>query len=298
MPHVYAIFAILCLIVRPPLVLAQDDEVQGTPAILDLLLPEGELRMLEMDCYLLATTQGGQMPGGVNTVCQHWQIIVDDQTITFIKDESGLVHDYENDRVVFDRHGIFIESTHSFGQKSVFDITTTARRNEGEIDITRHSVSTVTNRDHSETQSIEYDPDTFVLHAPCLPLALAYHIREEHEDFEIPIGSLVAMTGEATERLTFQAIGTEAIEIADEQYQAHVFIVSNFFESAPDENVWPDTLFYVLPTGQIVRTVTRHEGATMIAETVTAQVVEELLGVEEQEDREEENEKEAGPSHL
>lgn len=232
---------------------SEDDGYVPTPTnLLELLPPEG-LGSLACDEYWKVSNPEIDP----SDTLFHRRVVVADGCIEFFQshvvEEWGWACHY----LVLDEQGELVETgqcqrysgEHFRGSHATLDA-------DGEV-IQGKLVSRVNDDEAMDGYTREFDLEAHAgsIHGIMVPLAIAYHLREGNEQFEIQVRSYTAhATAGVTDCYRFEMVGTEQVEYGGEQVEAFVLVGRSWREHGPasqdTDDFGCDVMWYCLPNGR------------------------------------------------
>ncbi|MEM9416495.1 MAG: hypothetical protein AAGA29_13615 [Planctomycetota bacterium] len=254
---------------------AVDEDIATTPTDLaELLGPDGlEGAAGEFYLRLHAPDFGGDVEG-----VMHWRIVVEDGRLVLTMNETQ-GHGVTVRRQVFAADGAFIESSkhHTGSESTRFE---TAVREGDTVQMTRGRTTADWESEPRE-DVVDYEPLVDLVPDAWMPIVLAYHIREGHEQFTFRMSEIYSRQSRYVEVVYAEHIGTEVIDVLGEEVEAHVLMVTMHSERDGETLERPEAVqemqMYVLADGSIVRMRMEMEGMTFSAEAISAEEAEELM---------------------
>ncbi|MFI4860032.1 MAG: hypothetical protein ACIAXF_05050 [Phycisphaerales bacterium JB063] len=266
---------------------AAEVEYAPTPTDLAELLGEGGVETVDLDFYLsvTATNDNPNVPAPEPTVL-HWRVRHVEGGIAFYtgREASGGYRAHEEQ--VYSADGEFVSAqSETARQGSVATIEAVRDGDEVRV-VNRYTAAGTINEPSEETFPYRRVEDA--LPSCWMPLAFAYQLRAGHEAFEMRFSEglddgdwrMIAV-------MRAQDVGTEAVEIGGETFQAHVLMITQTVEMVgePPEGLpinranrpVQEMLWHVLEDGTIVRMRMEGEGFAMQADAVTAEAAAALV---------------------
>lgn len=262
---------------------AVNDGVVTTPTDLaELLGPDG-LEGAQAESYLHM-----QVTGQVNdSSVMHWALTVQDGRLISTMRTLQSADSSNVQRQVYTGDGAFVESSSDFQSPDYKSSTTMVREGET-VRVTSSSSfdGQPGGPEDSQVEVVDYQPMADALPTAWLPIVLAYHIREGHEQFTTRMHDDPTGRSDFVQVFTAEDIGTERVEVGGEEVEAHVMMLTvstemggeAFDGGVDDEQVMQ---LYVLADGTIIKMRMEMEGMTMAAERITAEEAEALMNTDD-----------------